>query len=55
MLCIYNNRYHKIFFMISLADISEFLIANCWNVDSEPIIDPPTNDEYLRCQSNSMR
>ena len=41
--------------MMSLSLIEELLslvtMANCWNVDSEPTIDPPIQEEYLRCQS----
>jgi hypothetical protein len=34
--------------MMSLSlmlPLSLFTIANCWNVDKEPIIEPPIHDE----------
>lgn len=38
--------------MISFVELSEFVIASFWKVDSDPIIDPPIQAEYLLCQSN---
>lgn len=46
---------HRILLIISLGESSAFLIANCWKVDNDPIIDPPIHAEYLLCQSNSNR
>ena len=43
--------------MMSLSLIvllSLLTMASCWKVDKEPIIEPPIQEEYLRCQSKFM-
>lgn len=50
-----NNKNHKILLMISWVGIlSLFWMASSWNVESEPIMEPPIQDEYFLCQSNSI-